>query len=84
MFRRAVIVKEAEKLEDKPLDVISSEFSARTLTQEYGGGAFAARDNVIIFSNYKDQRLYKQTVGGEALNFHFTRFSSQQLASCFF
>ncbi|XP_020090128.1 dipeptidyl-peptidase 5-like isoform X1 [Ananas comosus] len=61
---RAVIVKEPEKLEDKPLDVISSEFSARTLAQEYGGGAFAARDNVIIFSNYKDQRLYKQTVGG--------------------
>ncbi|OAY71216.1 putative peptidase YuxL [Ananas comosus] len=61
---REVIVKEPEKLEDKPLDVIPSEFSARTLAQEYGGGAFAVRDNVVVFSNYEDQRLYKQIIGG--------------------
>ncbi|XP_047075578.1 uncharacterized protein LOC124685287 [Lolium rigidum] len=53
---RMVIVKEG----DKPVDVIPQEFAARTLAQEYGGGAFAVQDNVVLFSNYKDQRLYKQ------------------------
>ncbi|TKW20292.1 hypothetical protein SEVIR_4G076900v4 [Setaria viridis] len=56
---RMVIVKE----EDKPVDVIPQEFAARTLVHEYGGGAFAVNNNVVVFSNYKDQRLYKQTVG---------------------
>ncbi|KAL5200706.1 hypothetical protein ABZP36_021909 [Zizania latifolia] len=56
---RMVIVKE----DDKPVDIIPQEFAARTLAQEYGGGAFAVKDNIIVFSNYKDQRLYKQTTG---------------------
>ncbi|URE38643.1 Dienelactone hydrolase family [Musa troglodytarum] len=59
-----VIVKESTKLEDKPTDVIPSEFASRTLAQEYGGGAFAVSEDIIIFSNYKDQRLYKHFVGG--------------------
>ncbi|XP_020704574.1 uncharacterized protein LOC110115629 [Dendrobium catenatum] len=61
---RAVLVKESENSGDKPIDVIPSEFAARTLAQEYGGGAFSVFDNVVIFSNYKDQRLYKQIIGG--------------------
>ncbi|GJN00333.1 hypothetical protein PR202_ga17757 [Eleusine coracana subsp. coracana] len=56
---RMVIVKE----DDKPVDVIPQEFAARTLAQEYGGGAFAVNKDVVVFSNYKDQRLYKQTIG---------------------
>ena len=52
-----VIVREEG---DKTVDVIPQEFAARTLAQEYGGGAFAVQDNVLVFSNYKDQRLYKQ------------------------
>jgi hypothetical protein len=39
-------------------------FAARTLAQEYGGGTLAIKDNTMIFSNYKDQRLYKQSIGG--------------------
>lgn len=35
------------------------------MAQEYGGGAFTILDKTIIFSNYKDQRLYKQVIGGE-------------------
>lgn len=61
VFRRMVIVKE----DDKPVDVIPPEFSARTLAQEYGGGAFAVNKNVVVFSNYKDQRLYKQAIGSK-------------------
>nr|BAK04728.1 predicted protein [Hordeum vulgare subsp. vulgare] len=60
---RMVIVKE----DDKPVDVIPQEFAARTLAQEYGGGAFAVQDNVVVFSNYKDQRLYKQPIGTGSL-----------------
>ncbi|PAN24796.1 hypothetical protein PAHAL_4G252900 [Panicum hallii] len=56
---RMVIVKE----EDRPVDVIPQEFAARTLAQEYGGGAFAVDKSVVVFSNYKDQRLYKQAIG---------------------
>ncbi|KAL6861819.1 hypothetical protein ACP4OV_017519 [Aristida adscensionis] len=56
---RMVIVKE----DDKPVDVIPPEFAARTLAQEYGGGAFAVDKNFVVFSNYKDQRLYKQALG---------------------
>ncbi|WOL19985.1 hypothetical protein Cni_G28787 [Canna indica] len=61
---RAVLVKESTKLGDKPMDSIPSEFSSRTLAQEYGGVAFSISDDTIIFSNYKDQRLYKQVIGG--------------------
>ncbi|KAF7094426.1 hypothetical protein CFC21_096736 [Triticum aestivum] len=60
---RMVIVKE----DDKPADIIPQEFAARTLAQEYGGGAFAVQDSVVVFSNYKDQRLYKQPIGTGSL-----------------
>ena len=63
-FRRAVLVKEPEEIERQPVDVIPREFAARTLVHEYGGGAFSVYGNAVIFSNYKDQRLYRQDIGG--------------------
>ncbi|KAK1302399.1 hypothetical protein QJS10_CPB12g01396 [Acorus calamus] len=60
---RAVLVKEPTEAGGKPIDIITSEFAARTLAQEYGGGAFAVSKNMVVFSNYKDQRLYKQHFG---------------------
>ncbi|KAJ4882001.1 alpha/beta-Hydrolases superfamily protein [Raphanus sativus] len=45
------------------IDITPKEFGVRTLTQEYGGGAFrvsSSHDQLVVFSNYKDQRLYKQ------------------------
>ncbi|PKA50012.1 acylaminoacyl-peptidase [Apostasia shenzhenica] len=61
---RAVLVKDPSNLGDKPREIIPPEYAARTLAQEYGGGSFAVLDDVVIFSNYKDQRLYKQFIGG--------------------
>lgn len=61
---RAVLVKEPERSGDEPIDIIPSQFAARTLAHEYGGGAFSVFENMVIFSNYEDQRLYKQTIGG--------------------
>jgi dipeptidyl aminopeptidase/acylaminoacyl peptidase len=37
----------------------------RTRVHEYGGGAFTVKDGIIYFSNFADQRLYKQTPDGE-------------------
>ena len=40
-------------------DLLPAPFSARTRVHEYGGGAFAVRDGVVLFSNFSDQRLYR-------------------------
>ena len=40
------------------------EFYARTTVHEYGGGIFTVSEGVIYFANFKDQRLYRQPVGG--------------------
>ena len=38
----------------------------RTRVHEYGGGAFiVSRARAVIFSNFADQRLYRQDDGGE-------------------
>ncbi|XWS21140.1 hypothetical protein CRYUN_Cryun30bG0030000 [Craigia yunnanensis] len=62
---RAVLVKEAEKPGDEPIDITPKEFAVRTLTQEYGGGAFRISGDIVIFSNYKDQRLFKQSISSK-------------------
>jgi hypothetical protein len=43
-------------------DITPPEFSVRTTVHEYGGGAFTVDGDTIIFSNYKDQRLYLQSI----------------------
>lgn len=42
-----------------PRDVLPAGFNARTLVHEYGGGAWCVSDDVLIFSNFTDQRLYR-------------------------
>ncbi|KAB2076102.1 hypothetical protein ES319_A06G017900v1 [Gossypium barbadense] len=59
---RVVLVKEDG---DEPIDITPPEFSVRTLAQEYGGGAFRIYGDTVIFSNYKDQRLYKQSTSSK-------------------
>lgn len=44
-------------------DALPAEFNARTLAHEYGGGAFTVSAGTIYFSNYADQRLYRQDPG---------------------
>ena len=45
-------------------DVNPSPLSARSRVHEYGGGAFLVNDGVVFFSNFADQRLYRQEPGG--------------------
>jgi len=44
-------------------DVISTPFNVRTRVHEYGGGSFLVADSTVYFSNFADQRLYRQDVG---------------------
>jgi dipeptidyl aminopeptidase/acylaminoacyl peptidase len=41
-------------------DVTPAPFNVRTLCQEYGGGAYIVRKGTVYFSNFSDQRLYRQ------------------------
>src|SRR5437016_7514695 len=44
----------------KITDAIPAPFNARTRVHEYGGGAYCVHGHTIFFSNFKDQRLYRQ------------------------
>ena len=46
-------------------DVTPPPFNVRTRVHEYGGGAFTVQNGTIYFSNFADQRLYKQTPDSE-------------------
>jgi dipeptidyl aminopeptidase/acylaminoacyl peptidase len=48
-------------------DVTPRSFNARTRVHEYGGGDFAVHDGTVYFSNFADQRLYRQRPGEEPL-----------------
>src|SRR6185437_2111236 len=41
-------------------DVNPAPFNARTRVHEYGGGDYVVREGMIYFSNFSDQRLYRQ------------------------
>ncbi|HSB10756.1 MAG TPA: S9 family peptidase [Blastocatellia bacterium] len=44
-------------------DVTPQGFNARTTVHEYGGGAYIVERGTVYFSNFADQRLYKQEQG---------------------
>ncbi len=49
-------------LPDDPSDS-SAVFNVRTRVHEYGGGAFFVSEDTLYFSNFVDQRLYRQEPG---------------------
>jgi len=67
---RNVIVRRTP--DGKTTDVTPPPFNARTRVHEYGGGAFAVADGqaaaeavAVYFSNFADQRLYRQAPSTE-------------------
>ncbi len=46
-------------------DVTPPPFNARTRVHEYGGGDYVVTNGTVYFSNFADQRLYKQVGPGE-------------------
>jgi dipeptidyl aminopeptidase/acylaminoacyl peptidase len=45
-------------------DITPQPFNIRTRVHEYGGGAFLVAGGTIYFSNFQNQRLYRQINGG--------------------
>ncbi len=58
---RYVIVKHSS--EGETIDVNPFPFNARTRVHEYGGGAYKVSNDVIYFTDFKDQRIYKMKMG---------------------
>ena len=58
---RATLARVVRRTPDgRTADVTPQPFNVRTRVHEYGGGAFAVSDGVVYFSNFADQRLYRQ------------------------
>lgn len=48
-----------------PSDITPAPFNVRTRVHEYGGGAYVVHDGTVYFSNFTDNRLYRQKPGNE-------------------
>ena len=59
---RAVVVRLDPGAE--PVDVTPAGFNVRTTVHEYGGGSYLVHRGAVFFSNFDDQRLYRQQPGG--------------------
>ncbi len=59
---RNVVVRRSP--EGEITDVTPAGFNVRTRVHEYGGGAYLVVGGTVWFSNYDDQRLYRQERGG--------------------
>ncbi len=42
-------------------DMTPAPFNVRSRVHEYGGGAYTVADGIIYFSNFEDQRIYRQS-----------------------
>jgi dipeptidyl aminopeptidase/acylaminoacyl peptidase len=60
---RSVIVRRTP--DGKTTDVTPQPFNARTRVHEYGGGDYVVANEIIYFSNFADQRLYKQSINSQ-------------------
>lgn len=56
---RSVIVRRSA--DGQTVDVTPRPFNARTRVHEYGGGDYAVLGGTVYFSNFADQRLYRQS-----------------------
>jgi dipeptidyl aminopeptidase/acylaminoacyl peptidase len=60
---RSVVVRYTS--DGQMIDVTPPPFNVRTRVHEYGGGAFIVHHGVVYFSNFADQRLYRQAIGAD-------------------
>ncbi len=59
-------------------DLTPPQYDVRTRVHEYGGGDYLVVDGVVYFSNFTDQKLYRQAVGGKPQP--FTRIEGMRYA----
>jgi dipeptidyl aminopeptidase/acylaminoacyl peptidase len=50
-------------------DVTPKGFSVRTRVHEYGGGSYVVDGDIVYFSNWADQRIYRQELGSDPVPF---------------
>jgi dienelactone hydrolase len=48
-------------------DVTPKPFNVRTRVHEYGGGSYTVYQGIVYFSNFVDQRLYRQVIDNSAI-----------------
>ncbi len=60
---RYVVVRRS--LQGQTADATPPPFSAQSRVHEYGGGAFVVINGAVYFSNFTDQRLYRQDPASE-------------------
>jgi len=60
---RTVIVRLAS--DGEIMDVTPPGYNVRTRVHEYGGGDYLVAEGVVYFSNFTDQRIYRQVPGTE-------------------
>ncbi|QSJ21045.1 prolyl oligopeptidase family serine peptidase [Nostoc sp. UHCC 0702] len=60
---RTVVVRQTANHQIQ--DVTPTPFNVRTRVHEYGGGSFLVVDGTVYFSNFTDQRLYRQDRSSE-------------------
>jgi dipeptidyl aminopeptidase/acylaminoacyl peptidase len=60
---RSVIIRRTP--DGKTMDATPQPFNARTRVHEYGGGDYVVADGTIYFSNFADQRLYRQSINSQ-------------------
>jgi dipeptidyl aminopeptidase/acylaminoacyl peptidase len=54
------------------IDLTPPSYNARTRVHEYGGGDYLAAGGIVYFSNFTDQRMYRQVPGSEPQPFTLT------------
>src|ERR1700694_3308149 len=62
---RTVIVRHAADGNDQ--DLTPAGFNLRSRVHEYGGGAWCVQDGLLVFSNFKDGRIYRQQTTGDMI-----------------
>ena len=60
---RHVVVKQSSG--GTVTDITPAPFNVRTRVHEYGGGAFTVSEGTVFFTNFDDQRVYRQQSGKE-------------------
>jgi dipeptidyl aminopeptidase/acylaminoacyl peptidase len=58
---RSVLVRRSK--DGAVADVTPRDFNVRTRVHEYGGGDYLAEGGIVYFSNFQDQRVYRQDPG---------------------
>ena len=55
---RDVLVR--RRADGSTADTVPPDHNVRTRVHEYGGGAYAVHEGIVFFTNFEDQRLYRQ------------------------